>query len=1126
MANPPVEQIERLRASLAALEGQRAVLGDAVVEPALAALRAQITALEAERDAKAAAQVPADERRLITILFTDIVGSTALADKLDPEEWRQIVARVHGTAGAAVERCQGQVAQYLGDGLLAFFGAQHPTEADPELAIRAALEFQQAIGQWGADSAVRLRAGIHTGLVVVGELGAETHKEFTATGDAMNLAARLQAAAPPGGVIISHDTYRYVRGVFDVTPQPAITVKGKSEPIRTYLVRRAKPRPFRTVIRGVAGVETRTVGRDRERQALQSAYLDACENRRVVWAQLVAEPGLGKSRLLQDTREWIDLRPETVRLLRARAYAEDARQPFALVRRMWLDRFQIAEDAPLAQAEARWLQQFNGLLGRENEEAAHVLGLLVGLPFEGSPHIGALRHDPQQVKGRALVVSRELLRALRAEMPVEVLLEDLHLADAASIDYFLDVFWDKAGLSPATDSLHGLFMLATARPEWQRPAALHVDPAAGGAPHYLELALAPLADDAARELAHELLQNAEGVPNEIVQQIVERAEGVPYYAEELVNYFIDRGILDVSVEPWRFVPQRLREAPLPATLQHLLLTRLSALSDDERGALQRGAIFGRNFWTGGIQALGARAGDDMLAALQPRGFLQAEPDSSFAGEPEWTFHHNLLRDVTYESVLKRERAALHQKAAEWLEAQARAAGRLDEFAGLLGEHAERAGAQAVAAEWFVRAGERARAQGAPREARQFLDRALSLLPPVARELRWRALMERERSLATLALRELRQADVQALLALAEELDDDVHRAEAWLRHVYLLSKSESGPATLETAEKALRAAERAGNPALQAQALTMLVWEHTSQGATDLARPLVAAALEHARASGDDTTIFETLSDTASYHIAVGDLALAVQQFAEAARIAQRAGDRRGHAVALGNLGYVYALLGLYKLARPALEQSLAVNEAIGQRRTRAYNLQNLGFTCLRIGDGRTARRLIEESLRELTAVGDAHGQAGALLYLGRVAEQAGDAAGAARRFSEALAGLTRSGFLSVTPDCTAGLARCALAQGQLDEAREHAAALWQHLSEQGPTGIELPTLCYQTCADLFDALGDPETSRAAVEAGYRDLMARAEKISDRDWRQSFLDNIPEHRAIVDLWERSQAANR
>jgi len=1155
MPDSLAEQLRQLQTSLTALEGQRAILGEAVIGPALGALRAQITALQAQ--AAAAQSGPAEERRLITILFTDIVGSTALVEQLDPEAWRQTLARVHEMAGDQITKHGGQIAQYLGDGLLAFFGAQHASEADPEHAIRAALAIQEIMKDPPASfrlhpSPLQLRVGIHSGPVVVGELVAAAHQEFTATGDAMNLASRLQAAAPPGGILISHDTYRYVRGVFDVTPQPPLTVKGKHEPLRTYLVRRAKPRSFRRVARGVAGVETRTVGRERESQQLRAAYQAAFEQRRTVWAQLVAEPGMGKSRLLEDTREWIELRTETIWLLRARAFAEDANQPFALVRRMWFDRFQIAEDAPLAQAEARWVQQVTALLGPDAVEAAQALGLLVGLRFAGSPHLGALRQDPAQLKGRALVVSRALVAALRAQNPIVLLLEDLHIADASSEDYFLDVMWNAA---PA-DRLNGIFILATARPEWNVPQALtaarddegplhatepttgltadheprrpddgsSISKAGDRPPTFVCISLAPLADAAVLELGRELLHRAADVPEDVVQLIVERAEGVPYYAEELVNYFLDRGILDATAEPWHFVPERLREAPLPATLQHLLLTRLGTLSRSEQAALQCGAVFGRNFWTGGIEALGVRSGGAVLTALQARGFVDPQPESSLAGERQWSFHHNLLRDVTYETVLKRERAALHQKAAEWLEGQARAAGRLDEFAGLLGEHCERAGALSAAAEWLARAGERALAQGAPREARVYFDRTLALLPPVVQEARWQALLGREAALDRLGAREAQQADIQALLALAESLDDDTLYAETFIRQGNYSSAVGDYRAAMAAAKQGLAAARRAGQPAREASALGRMIVAHTRLGELDAAQALLGEALDRARAAGDDSVLAQTLLQIGSYYTETGDLERGAQLGTEAAALARRAGDRAREAKAMGNLGFNYAQLGLTKRARPALEQALRLHESIGERWYRAYDLMNLGWTYWRAGDGRAARPLEEEALRELIAVGDVNARGSCLEYLGNIAEQAGDAVGAARRFGEALVDFTRAGSRAYGVDCTAGLARCALAQGQLETARGSAAEVWQHLSEHSSAGLELPALAYLTCAEVFETLGELETWRAALAAGYHDLMARAEKISDPEWRQTFLGNIPEHRALVAQWERSQAA--
>src|SRR5512136_47633 len=223
MVDSPHALREQLRHSMEALEAQRTVLGDAVVEPALVGLRQQLAALEAQQQTQAAPE----ERRIVTILFSDLVGSTAMAEQLDPEDWRQVVAGIHAMAGRCVQQQDGVVMQYLGDGLLALFGARTSSERDPENAIRAALNIQAGLTTLQTGRPVQMRVGIHTGLVVVGEMGSEARHEFTATGDAMNLAARLQSAAPPGGIIISHDTYRYVRGAFDVTPQPPLTVKGK-----------------------------------------------------------------------------------------------------------------------------------------------------------------------------------------------------------------------------------------------------------------------------------------------------------------------------------------------------------------------------------------------------------------------------------------------------------------------------------------------------------------------------------------------------------------------------------------------------------------------------------------------------------------------------------------------------------------------------------------------------------------------------------------------------------------------------------------------------------------------------------------------------------------------------------
>ncbi len=1110
-------QIEELHRSIEGLEAQREALGEAVVGPALAALRKQLSALEAQAAAQAA---PAEERRLVTILFVDVVGSTSMAEKVDPEEWHGVLKRLHGTLGELVTSHHGEVGKFLGDGMLAYFGLREASEEDPENAIRAALEAQAAVTELLSVEQVQIRAGVHTGLVVMGELGEATHMEFTATGDAMNLAARLQSAAPAGGVLISHDTYRYVRGVFDLTPQPPLTVKGKSQPVQTYLVRRAKPRPFRRATRGVAGVETRTVGREAEIEALQAAYLKAYEGHGVVWAQMISEPGVGKSRLLADVSDWMDLRPETYRLLRARAFPDDANQPYTLVRRMWFDRFQIADDLALAQAEAKWVERFKELSGDSDcEEAAHALGLLVGLPFADSPYIGAMRDDPAQVKGRAFVVSRELVVSVRQQLPVVVLLEDLQWCDAASWEYLMEVFLVDA----EQEQPNGMFIVGAARPEWCPPpelAQLLRSGLSGEARCGSLISLPPLSQEASHELARELLQRATGVPEDVIDLLVERAEGVPYFAEEMVNWFIDHGILDTTSEPWRFVPEKLKEQPLPATLQHLLLTRLSSLSQPERVALQRGAIFGRHFWTGGVEALGAPA--DTLGKLAPRGFVEAQPESAFEGDTEWSFRHSLLREVTYESVLKRERAALHKVAADWLELQARRAGRLDEFAGLLAEHCERAGELSAAADWYLKAGRRAMMQGAPREAKGFYTRALDLLPPVDSERRWQALCGRQESLETLGEGEAWKADVTALVEMARSLGDDNKLAEACVRQAICGIRAGDNPIVPAAVQEALAAAQRCGNETVEAKALALLEAKDLEQNDKVAARQHLEQALTLARRVGDDSVLSFVLFRAGLGYGEMGEFALCDRLYNEQVALDHRRGDRAQEALGLGNLGAQYVGIGLWKQARAILERSRALKEALGARRMLAYDLSNLAEIHRSTGDLRKARELVEQALKAIEPTHDARGQAMLLGGFGLVLLDMGDVAGARRRFEEGRELAAVQGLAGDEVEYTCYLAKCAALEGQMEHARTLVHQVWKHLKAQGWTGMASPQVVYLYCAEVFDALGETENLREELELGHQAFMDVANSIDIPEWRQSFLENMPETRAFLEMWQRNR----
>jgi class 3 adenylate cyclase/tetratricopeptide (TPR) repeat protein len=1108
MADPDPTKIEQLRRTLAALEGKRSVLGPEVVETALVVLRNEIKALEAEQMAPSEVT---EERRILTILFTDIVGSTSIAEKLDPEDWREMLKNVHQSAGDLIHKWDGEVLQHLGDGLLAVFGAKVSRERDSENAVRAALDIQAAIPSLPINPPLEMRIGIHTGLVVIGELGSLAKREFAATGDAMNHADRLQKAAPAGGVLISDDTHRYVRGLFEMTLQPPLKVKGKEKPIQTYLVQRARTRPYRMVTRGIGGVKTRTIGRKIELDKIAEAFVDSLHHRRTGWVQLIGDPGVGKTRLLMDAAENLETYPEDLLWFRACAFEGDSKLPFSLIRRMWFDHFQIREDLPTAEAEAAWVEGFRNLPISNFEETAHVLGLLVGLSFQESPYLRALRRDPAQAKGRAFVLGRELFASVQNTKPVVILIEDLQWVDPSSWEYIHQTLIEE---STQKDEGNSLFVLATARPEWHPPDDLHSH--AG----YTQLDLRPLVDEDCRILARELLQRVEVVPDEVVDLIVERSEGVPYFAEEIVHWFLDRGIIDHYGDPWRFVSKRYEETPLPTTLQHLLSTRLSSLREDQYKVLQMGSVFGRTFWTGGLEKHSIRLDEEILEGLQQRGFLELQPVSYFEGQQEWRFHHNLMRDVAYESILKRERPDLHKAAAGWLETQARSSGRLDEFAGILGKHAERAKEQDKAADWYLRAGERSWTQSATIEARQFLDRAIDLIQPDDRERRWQVLLDRDKVLSLQADTSQRDADTTLLLELASDFQDPTRIADAYYRRGGFLENTGDNQSALEASLKSVDAAKRAKDEQLTALAIGMSIACHTRLGQFHEAAPLLKEALYAMEKLEDETDRARILTNVAIYYTEIGDLSKAANLYEEQLEITHRQGNKAGEALGLVNLGYIDMQLGMFEKAKLALEKSRRLNEALGARRHYAYSLLNLALAHWRLGDCQSSQDMLEEARTEFEAFGDLFGQGTRLSYLGLCLELAEDNRGALEAFSDAKDCFEKVGLQPVVHDCEAGLARCSLANGHLGEAHQTVDRLWDYLHENGGAGLEFPIKAYLTCGIVYDALGEAEKSKAAVEAGYRELLGLADKISDAEWCGSFLENVPEHREIQQLWDR------
>jgi len=483
---------EQLEAAIAAQEGLRGSVPDDVVEAAIAALRARADSMP-----------DTQRRRLATVLFGDLRGFTAMAETVDAEELSEVMNAVWARLDATIAEHGGHIDKHMGDGLMAIWGASATREDDPERAVRAGLGLQSALGEFREERGIPLemRVGISSGQVVLGTVG--TTGEFTALGDAVNLASRLEHEAPTHGVLLSHETYRHVRGVFEAVARPPMAIRGKTALVRTYLVSAVKPRAFRSPSRGVEGVETTMVGRDRELSELERAYFTAVERGASVWVQVSGDAGAGKSRLLWEFENWLELRPEPIVFLSARATPSRRSAPLGLLHDLIANRLDITDTDP---PDAVRTKLVHGTLDALDHGDAVALGRWLGFDL-GQRTMAGPDSEALASLGRAHL--ERYLRSLARRNPTVVLLEDLHWADDVSLD---TLSWIQRNLADES-----LIVVSTSR---QLNTSTVPDNGAGS---LVQVELSALDDDDIQALLREILARAEDLPRQFARTLTERA---------------------------------------------------------------------------------------------------------------------------------------------------------------------------------------------------------------------------------------------------------------------------------------------------------------------------------------------------------------------------------------------------------------------------------------------------------------------------------------------------------------------------------------------------------------------------------------------------------------------------
>lgn len=655
------------------------------------------------------------ERKLVTILFTDIVGSTTLAEQMDPEEWREVVVGAHQRVSDAVYRYEGTIAQLLGDGVLAFFGAPLAHEDDPERAVRAALGIQAAVGEYARElqqtrglSGFRMRIGLNTGLVVVGQVGSDTHLEYLPVGDTVNTAARMQAEAEPGSVLISSTTARWVRHAFELEPRGALELKGRAEPVPAFRV--ARPREVRVSARGIEGLESPLVGREREFTALQQA-LQALRQGRGQIVSVMGEAGLGKSRLVAELSKADAALSDGLRWLEGRCLSFTSGVPYAPFADLLQAYFGLRQDDSDAERWARIRDRLSELLPDEDLQTAVYLATLLGVELEGES-LELLRFlEPPQLRERLFEATHTFLRALAQRRPTVVVLEDLHWADPTSLDLLVELL--------SLTERQPLLLLAICRPQRQEPSWRFHEAAQRDFPHrYLALELRALDEDQSRTLVANLL-HVEDLPLKVRNLILGKAEGNPFFVEEVIRSLLDAGLVVRRNAHW-VATREIERIALPDTLAGVIAARLDQLAEEAKRLAQTASVIGREFDYGVLRAIYERpqAMDPPLLELQRRELIR---EKARLPQPNYAFKHALTQETAYASLLMTRRRELHRRVAERLEELEPE--RVNEIARHLLEALE----EQRAIPYLVEAGDRAARAYAMAEAQEVYRQAIRLL---------------------------------------------------------------------------------------------------------------------------------------------------------------------------------------------------------------------------------------------------------------------------------------------------------------------------------------------------------------------------------------------------------------
>ncbi len=718
-----MEARRQLEKAMLALEAQRAALGDTAVDAALSGLRRKLAELDQMPPPSPTPPPATDERKLVTVMFADISGFTAMSEKMDPEAVRNTMNACFECLVPVLGRYGGTVDKFIGDEIMALFGAPVAHENDPERAVRAALEMKAALNSFNAKRGTDLgiHFGINTGLVLAGHVGSQDRKEYSVMGDAVNLAARLEDASARGQIFVGPDTYRLTAPLFEFRELEPLTLKGKAEPVAVYQVLRAKARPGRR--RGLTGhgLHSPIVGRAREVAAFH-ARLARLQQGMGGIVGIVGEAGLGKSRLLSEAKSIDETRHPHFVWLEGRALSfggNIAYWPFREILRQYAG---VADEDSEAEAWDK-LERKVAWLFPERVSDSHTPALAEVIPYLGillAPTV------PEKYRSRVAYLdgdglgkqiffaSRRFWERFAQSQPVVLVFEDLHWMDESSFR-LLEHLLPLVRQAP-------LLFVGLSRPAPQFFAArLREKVLAEYADEYEDLRLRPLSPSDSAQLAHNLLA-IENLAPHLRERLVRKADGNPFFLEEIIRMLIETGMVarDARTGKWRAATQ-IETLAIPDTIQGVVMARVDRLDERVKQVLRMAAVIGRNFLYRVLRTVD-EADHELDRRLAELKALELIREKSATPELEYFFRHALAQEATYESILLQKRRELHARVGAVLEDLF--SDRLEEFNGLLAYHYAKAETWDKAHAYLMKAADRAGQMAADAEALEHYRQAL------------------------------------------------------------------------------------------------------------------------------------------------------------------------------------------------------------------------------------------------------------------------------------------------------------------------------------------------------------------------------------------------------------------